>query len=43
MVESVPNTLAPSALIKVRPGHPKKKVVVTSRLPQKSIVQFFSK
>jgi hypothetical protein len=43
MVESAPNAPAPSALVKVRPGCPKKKVVAASRPPQKSILQCFSK
>jgi hypothetical protein len=42
MVELVPNAPAPSALVKARPRRPKKKVV-TLGLPQKLILQFFSK
>jgi hypothetical protein len=43
MVELTLNALASLALVKARPGHPKKKVVTTSRSPQKLTLQFFSK
>jgi hypothetical protein len=43
MVELMPNAPTPSAPVKARPGCPKKKVVTTSGLPHKSILQFFSK
>lgn len=33
MVELAPNALAPSMPVKVRPGRPKKKVVIASRPP----------
>jgi hypothetical protein len=38
MVESMPNTLAPSAPVKARPRRPKKNVVDVSGPPQKLIL-----
>jgi hypothetical protein len=40
MVESTLNAPTPSASVKARLGHPKKKVVVVPGLLQKSILQF---
>jgi len=43
MVESMPNAPTPSTVVKARPRYPKKKVVTALGLPQKLILQFFSK